>query len=44
MIWIIASFFAGVLFTLIVFSGYIFYQGIKGLEEAHRDGWDNPFN
>jgi len=44
MIWIILSFFAGILVSVIALAGYIFYQGIKSLEQAHREGWDNPFN
>jgi hypothetical protein len=42
MFWIILSFFAGFFFALSLVALFVIYQGIKGLEEAHRDGYDVP--
>jgi hypothetical protein len=43
MFWIIVSFFAGVMFAISVITFFVIYQMSKSAEEAHKQGFENPF-
>lgn len=42
MFWIILSFLGGFFLAFGLVTMFVIYQGAKGLEEAHRDGYDMP--
>jgi hypothetical protein len=43
MFWYIVAFIGGVLFTVFVITCYLLNMVAKSFEEAHKDGYDNPY-